>query len=336
MKKLSFSYKILYIFNVVFAMLLALSYLTSFISPKTFPFLAIVNFSIPLLWLINFCFILIWLLKLKKYFILSLLVMLLGWFQLKNLFVFSNSNFVASQSISVMSYNVMQFYSKSDAKLSTFDGIKNFVDKETPSILCFQEFKNTNQHKFENFKFSSFDSTKIGLQSAIFSQHRIINSKYFDFEHSGNSAVFADIVINLDTIRVFSAHFQSLNLKPDITTLNEEPKEKLIKRLEKVFKKQINQFDLIKDDIAKSPYPVVFSADMNNTALSYLYHQLTGLELKDSFLESGQYYGKTFNFGALPLRIDMILISESLKSSNFKNYRVDYSDHYPVMTKIQL
>ncbi|QTY27494.1 endonuclease/exonuclease/phosphatase family protein [Flavobacterium sp. CS20] len=245
------------------------------------------NFSIPVLWIINFCFVLIWLLKLKKYFLLSFLVIVLGWFHFQKLFAFSQKKYADDEHLKVMSYNVMQFYSKNDARLSTYDQIKDFIRKENPSILCFQEFKNTNQHKFENFKFSSFDSTKNGLQSAIFSQHKIVNRKYFDFKNSGNSAVYADILVKKDTIRVFSTHFQSLNLKPDIKTIQEEPKEKLIKRLEKVFEKQMNQFDLIKDDIANSPYPVVFCADMNNTALSYLYRQLTDLKLKDSFLESG-------------------------------------------------
>lgn len=336
MKKLSFGYKVLYFINVVLATLLALSYLTSLVSPRTFSFLAIVNFSIPLLWVLNFCFALIWLVKLKKYFFLSFIVIVLGWFHIQKLFVFKSSVSDNSNDFKVMSYNVMQFYSLKDNQKSTYSDIERFIYKETPSILCMQELKYFKTPIFEKFKYNTLDTKNLSLQSAIYSHYPILNFKRFDFKDSGNSAIYADIKVNKDTIRVFSTHFQSLNLKPDIATLNEEPKEKLIKRLQKVFEKQLSQFDLIKEDVTNSPYPIVFCADMNNTALSYLYQQIIDLGLKDSFLESGQYYGKTFNFGMLPLRIDMILMSESLKSKNFKNYSVDYSDHFPVMTEIKL
>jgi len=336
MKKLSFGYKIIYIINIVFAVLLALSYLSSYISPKTFSILALVNFGIPLLWVVNLGFALLWILKLKKYFVLSLLVLALGWFQLKNLFVFSNSNKDSNQTFSVMSYNVMQFFSKNDAKATTINSIKTFIKDENPNIICLQEFKNTEINQLKNYRYKAFDVNKTVLQSAIFSRYEIVNSKHFDFKNSGNSAIFADIVINTDTVRIFSTHFQSLNLKPDLKTIQEEPKERLVKRLEQVFKQQLNQFSLIENDIKNSPYPVVFCTDLNNTALSYLYRRLINLNLKDSFLESGQFYGNTYNFGVFPVRIDMILISDKLESTSFKNYKVDYSDHYPVMAKIAL
>lgn len=336
MKKLSFGYKIFYVINVIISILLALFYLTSFVSPRSLSFLAIVNFGIPLLWVLNLCFALIWLIKLKKYFFLSFIVLALGWFHFQKFFVLKASESDSNFDLKVMSYNVMQFYSLKDNQKSTYEDIKSFVYKENPSVLCMQELKYFKEPIFKQYQYNTLDTTNLSLQAAIYSHHPILNFKRFDFEDSGNSAIYADIEVGKDTVRVFSTHFQSLNLKPDITTINNEPKEKLIKRLELVFEKQLVQFELIEDDITNSPYPVVFCADLNNTALSYLYQQIIDLDLKDSFLESGKYYGKTFNFGVLPVRIDMILISESLKSKNFKNYSVDYSDHFPVMTGIQL
>ncbi|RRO12496.1 endonuclease/exonuclease/phosphatase family protein [Flavobacteriaceae bacterium 14752] len=336
MKKLSFGYKILYIINIIFAVILALSYLTSFISPDVLSVFSIINFSIPLLWILNFCFVLIWLLKLKKYFILSFLAIALGWFHFQNLFAFSASEVNNNADFKVMSYNVMQFYSLKDNHKSTYKDIESFISQENPSILCLQELKYFKKPIFKDFKYNTLDTSNLSLQSAIYSQHPILNYARFDFEDSGNSAIYADIVIKGDTIRVFSCHFQSLNLKPDFQVIQKEPKEKLIKRLEKVFQKQLRQFNMLKGDIINSPFPVVFCADMNNTALSYLYQQTIDLNLKDSFLESGQFYGKTFNFGVLPVRLDMIFISDSLNSKGFKNYTVDYSDHFPVMTEIQL
>ena len=332
MKSLSFGYKVLFFFNNIFAILLLFAYLTSYISPASLPILAILNFSIPILWGINLLFALIWLLKLKKHIFLSLIVIALGWFHFQKLFVFSKADEVKDEGLKVMSYNIMQFYNLEDKKKSTHEDIKAFVIIENPAILCLQELKKTKQPVLNYFKYKTSYSSEQNLQTAIYSQYPIFNQKLFDFGISNNSAVMADIVVKKDSIRVFSVHFESLN----IDMIKNQLEEKMLKRLQKTFSRQIDQFEMLNDHISSSPYPVIFCADMNNTAMSYLYRQVIDEGLKDTFLESGYQYGNTFNFKKLPLRIDMIFIDENLKSFNFKNYTVNYSDHFPVMVEIQL
>ena len=332
MKSLSFGYKVLFFFNNIFAILLLFAYVTSYISPASFPLLAILNFSIPVLWMINFCFALIWLLKLKRHIFLSLIVIALGWFHFVKLFVFSKADEVNDEGLKVMSYNIMQFYNAEDKKKSTQEDIKAFVTNENPAILCLQELKKPKQPVLNNFNYKTNYSTDQNLQTAIFSQYPILRQKLFEFGISNNSAVMADILVNKDTLRVFSVHFESLNIE----MIKNQPEEKMMMRLEKTFKRQIDQFEMLNNYINSSPYPVIFCADMNNTALSYLYRQVTNEGLKDTFLESGYQYGKTYKFNILPVRIDMIFIDKNLKSLNFKNYTVNYSDHFPVMAEIQL
>lgn len=336
MKSLSLGNKILFILNNIFALLLFIAYLTTFISPLFIKYTALINFSIPFLWVINILFIIIWLIQLKKQVFLSIIVIALGWYHVQKIFVFSNVHHQYSDGLKVMSYNVMQFYSKEDKRKRTYKDIHEFVIKQNPDIVCTQEFKVFDNSLFPEYKYNIESQTSKGFKTNVLSKYPIVNHEKFGFGISNNSAVYADIVKGEDTLRVFSIHFESLNLKPSIENFNEEPKEKLIKRLGKTFTRQIEQLNTLKPHIENSPYPVVICADMNNTGLSYMYRQLVNLNLKDSFLESGHYFGKTFNFGFLPVRIDMILIDESLKSSNFKNYTVKYSDHYPIMTEIHL
>ncbi len=334
MKSLSFGYKILFFINNIFALLLLFAYTTTFLSPVSFPFFAIINFSIPVLWFINLGFVLVWLLKLKKHIFLSLIVIALGWFHFQKLFVISESEKVNEPGLKVMSYNVMQFYNKENKKISTYPEIEKFINNENPDIICLQEFKNQKHPVLENYAYNTLNKSSYSLQSVILSRHKILNHRVFNFEKSGNSAVFADIIFKADTVRVFSTHFQSLNVKPDFNEIKDEPKDKLFKRLENTFKQQISQFNTIKDFIKNSPYPVIFGADMNNTPLSFLYQRVIDQNLKDTFLESGKFYGNTFNFSFLPVRIDMIFIDERLQSSDFKNYNLNYSDHFPIMTEI--
>ena len=332
MKSLSFGYRVLFFFNNIFAILLLFAYLTSYISPASFPILAILNFSIPVLWGINLFFVLIWLLKLKKHIFLSLIVIGLGWFHFQKLFVFSKTDKVNDDGLKVMSYNIMQFYNPKDKKKSTHEDIKAFVIRENPAILCLQELKKPKEKVLNHFKYKTSYSSEQNLQTAIYSQYPIFNQKLFDFGISNNSAVMADIVVEKDSIRVFSVHFESLNIE----MIKNQPEEKIMKRLEKTFRRQIDQFEMLNDFISLSPYPVILCADMNNTALSYLYTQVINEGLKDSFLESGYQYGETYKFNVLPVRIDMIFIDENLKSLKFQNYTVNYSDHFPVMAEIQL
>ncbi|MGA8853236.1 MAG: endonuclease, partial [Christiangramia sp.] len=57
---------------------------------------------------------------------------------------------------------------------------------------------------------------------------------------------------------------------------------------------------------------------------------------KDAFLEAGSGFGKSFKLNYFPLRIDFLLIEDGMKINEFEKFEIDYSDHYPVSTKISL
>lgn len=334
MKSLSFGNKILFLVNNIFALLLLVGYFSTFVSPLFLQYSALVNFGIPFLWIINGLFVLIWLLQFKKHFLLSTIVIGLGWFHFQKIFVFNNVKHQYTNGLKIMTYNVMQFYNKKEKKKNTYDDVYDFVLKERSDILCLQEYVSKRKTLFPEYRYKVINNDSSLLKTAIYSKYPIVNTKHFHFGLSNNSAVLADIAIKEDTVRVFSIHFESLNLNAIIENKRQLPKEWLFKRLGNTFRKQIEQINTLKPYMEKSPHPIIIGADMNNTALSYMYRELINLNLKDTFLESGQNYGETFKLGFLPVRIDMILIDEQLKCSEFKNYKVNYSDHFPITTKI--
>jgi len=336
MKKLSLTHKIVFVVNNLFAFLLLLSYLTVFISPAKYPISGILNFSIPFLWIVNGIFLLFWILNLKKQFLLSFLTIALGWFQFQNLFSFSNDSIKNENAIKILSYNVRQFYSLKSRHESTYANINEIVIKNKADIVCFQEFRKSNEHLFPNHEYKVINKDSVNIKTVVVSKHPIINSKFYGFGKSNNSAVYADITVKEDTIRVFSTHFESLNLNQDLKKLKDEPNRKLVRRLSRTFKRQIEQIKELEKDIINSPYPVVFSADVNNTALSYLYRYISNLELKDTFSESEDFYGSSFTFFKLPVRIDMIFTSQEFTILNFRRINENYSDHRPVMAEISL
>jgi endonuclease/exonuclease/phosphatase family metal-dependent hydrolase len=309
-------------------------YATTYISPIDFPLSGYLNLLMPIPFFINILFIIYWILKLKKYSLLSLTVILLGWNHFSNIYSFSSGKDAKEDGLKILSYNVMQFYSPTDKSKNTYNEIEAFVVSEDPDIIAMQEFTGTLEAKFSDYNYKVQNNDQ-QLKTIIFSKYKIVNSKTYDFV-SNNSGISADVVIKYDTIRVFSIHFESLNLKSDIEEVNEKSLRRKYKRLTRVFPRQIDQLNLIKNDILNSPYPVVLCSDLNNTSLSYIHKEIQNLDLKDSFLEKGNGYGKTFKLLGFPLRIDMIFTSKDFSVGAFKNFDVNFSDHYPIMATIKL
>jgi len=329
------SYRFLFFVNVIFAIALLVFYATSYISPVDYPLSGYLNLLTPIPFVINLIFLLYWVFKLKKYMLLSGVVLLLGTGHILNIYSFSNpKTSLPKEGFKLMSYNIMQFYNPEDSSKNTYEDILDFVTREDPDILCFQEFTSTIEGKFSSFTYKVENASYTKLKTVIFSKYPIIDSKIYDFV-SNNSAIHADIIFNKDTIRVFSIHFESLNLKSQLEDNSKKPKLRY-KQFKRVFPRQIIQFEQLKSDIINSPYPVMIGTDMNNTALSYLYRKMLSLDLKDSFLECGKGYGETFKLSGLPIRIDFIYTSQELTPVNFKNYSVNFSDHYPIMSSIKL
>ena len=109
MKKLSFLDKIIYFLNSLLAILLLLSYLLPFVSPKSIAIFAILSLFVPVLIVLNGVFIVYWLLKLKKQLLLSSLVLSIGFFISTPFYKISDKTSSLNKDLKVMSYNVKSF-----------------------------------------------------------------------------------------------------------------------------------------------------------------------------------------------------------------------------------
>ena len=339
MKKLGFINKIIFFVNSVVATMLLLSYVLPFVAPKTFSILSVISLAVPILIILNILFVIYWLLKLKKQFLLSLVVLLIGYNYVGSLYKFSNSKNVADENnLSVMNYNVRLFnlydwIPEKNVEIS----IVNLIKTEQPDVLSLQEYhphKNVNLSHYK-YKFEKLEGNKIKYGQAIFSNYPIINSGSINFLNTDNNAIYADIVKNKDTIRIYNIHLQSSHIKTDVENLNKEESEKLLRRLRTTFEMQQDQAELFVRHKNKCPYKVIVSGDFNNTAYSYVYKKIKA-DLKDTFEDAGNGFGRTFDFKLFPVRIDFILADKSFEVNGFKSYDEKLSDHYPIMAKVSL
>jgi len=332
---LNFFNKIIFLFNSIAAILLLISYTVPYLPPSKFAILSIFSLGVPLLLVLNIIFVIYWTLLLKPKLFLSLSVLILGISHIKSSFNFSYDDTMNESSVKIMSYNVhlLNLYNwiKDD---NIPEQVNKFIQDRSPDILCFQEYETSIAPKLNYlYNFSSISNNKSEL--VIFSKFEFINTGTIEFSNSTNRAIFADLIIKSDTIRVYNLHLQSTGINTDLSNFDSNQSDALIKQLTKSFKAQELQTKLIVSHLKKSPYKYIISGDFNNTAHSYVYRLLKS-NLVDSFEISGNGFGSTFSFNHYPLRIDFILLDSSFQVFQHKNYNVEYSDHYPISCSFKI
>lgn len=319
--------------------MLLLSYILPYVSPNGFSVLAVLSLAVPFLILINILFLLYWLMNVRKQLLLSLFVLIIGFKHVGSLYKFSNSKHIEdSSNISLMNYNVRLFnlYEWID-DTNVQDEMEAFIKSESPDVISFQEYHPNEEIdlSFYKYKYEKLSGKRVESGQAIFSKHPIINSGSIEFPNTANNAIYADIVKESDTIRVYNVHLQSLRIDAANDDITKENSGWLLKRASETFKMQQLQSELFLMHKKKSPYKIIICGDFNNTAYSYVYKEIKG-DLVDAFAEAGNGFGRTFDFKYFPIRIDFILADKSFKINNFKTYDKKLSDHFPILTKINL
>ena len=137
------------------AVLLLLSYGLAYVPPKTFSLISVLSLTVPLLIVLNVLFVIYWLIKLKKQLILSLLVLGIGYTHVLSFYKFTSEHIEKTEeTFTIMSYNVRLFnvYNWIDDETIPTK-IKDFINDETPNIVCFQEFDSSANLEFTSYPY---------------------------------------------------------------------------------------------------------------------------------------------------------------------------------------
>ncbi|MHA7058008.1 endonuclease/exonuclease/phosphatase family protein [Aquimarina sp. M1] len=332
--------KVVFFVNSLVAFALLMAYLLPYVSPQTFPLLSVLSLAVPILIVINVLFFLYWVILLKRKMLLSLIVLVLGISHVSSLYKIRGKSWdETTNTLSLLSYNVHAFnrFKWIDSDLIPTD-ISKLVRDEKPDVFCAQEFYNNPDIDFSQYenKYEYFHHKSQELALVIFSKYPFLNKGSLNFKKTANNVIFADIVLPLDTIRVYNVHLQSHGISTKTDDLAKADSQKLFKRIQTSFKKQQSQAEQLITHMKSSPYKNIVMGDFNNTAYSYIYDKIKSENLQDTFKEAGKGFGKTFNFELFPARIDFILVPEDTEVVAFKSFDVELSDHYPIFSRIKL
>jgi len=338
MKKLNWFNKIAYFLNIVLVILTLMGYVLPSMAPKLFPFLSVLTLILPTLLIFNLVFVAYWSIQFKKQALLSIIVFLIGYTFFTKFYKFTSKNEDPIETdFTVLSYNV-RLFNLFDwmPNANVAENIKLFIEKQNPDIICFQEFSKSADYKLDDYKFRHIimHGNKIKTGQAIYSKFRIIDQGEIALPSSDNNVVYADIVKNKDTIRVYSIHLQSVNISPDINEIDESKSKRIFNRLSEAFKVQQLQSELIQEHMKDFKGHKIICGDMNNTAFSYVYKNIVG-NMNDAFVEAGKGFGQTYNYKYYPARIDYILVDNVFEVKEFKTFNnFKNSDHFPIMARL--
>jgi endonuclease/exonuclease/phosphatase family metal-dependent hydrolase len=355
--------------NIIATAGLLLAYFSRFIPPDKLWIPAFFGLSYPAWFIINAYFTIHWIWRRRWFFLIPAITLVLGFSLPLKYFGFGSNVETAEKdgSIKVMTYNVHDFdyYSRTYSKDNVAaDMILDFINKENPDIICFQEFYSNplriKKNNFLRFKIKTdykyvarykYNNRSSYLFLVIYSKFPVIHDGFIN-NAPGNkdiTGIYADIKGPEGLLRVYNVHLNSTQissqayvLEEDYDVTRKEDVEKAAKgakrimaRMRRGYEKRSLQIKLLRKHIESSPYPVVLTGDFNDTPCSYSYWQMTR-DLTDCFTEKGKGFSTTYNGPYPSFRIDYIMHDENFICTGYERKKLEASDHFPVTATLQI
>jgi len=317
------------------------------------------------LYIANIGFTALWVIMRRRFWILSILPLVLGFMIFRGHFnIHISDNYTKSKDdLKVMTFNVCEFnhsdgVAHDEFMQKAFAVIKN----ENPDIICFQDYSLPFEGKYSvaglqkllklpysaNRNYSVYSDNISVNGVGILSRYPVVATQPIAVD-SGYTCLSADVLYRNQKIRVISIHLQSYALYKDEKVILNAPRsfsnfdEQRIKKdsrriawkLRWALRRRAPEARKVAEFVRSAPYPVILCGDFNDTPASYVY-QTISKSLEDPFIANGSGIAKTYNESKYPFRIDYILHSKQFKSLDFKIIPTIISDHNPVTAVLKL
>jgi endonuclease/exonuclease/phosphatase family metal-dependent hydrolase len=337
---------LLFINACVIAMTLA-AYLSASTAPATTWLFYFFGLAYPWFLLGNLGFMILWFLKKKRYWLYSLLTLLVGWSNIGKFWGTSLwSGAESAKNVKILTCNIgggSAITEKMDLNQYRIE-LNSFLNEVKPDIICYQEHCVSDaciKEQYDKYPFlkSFYAAHPIAKSLTIFSKFPVINSGCVGLSTTYNDAIFADLNINGSMVRVYCVHLKSNSVSNRTTSLienhviNKETAETsrfVLGVVKRTYSDRAIQAEILRKHIESSPYPVIIGGDFNDTPQTYTYATISE-NLLDAWQERGFGRGSTYA-GAIPfLRIDFLLSDKKIPVVDCHVHRdFLFSDHYPV------
>ncbi len=326
-----------------------MAYVTPHVDPEITPLFPIIGLGYPALLFCNILAIIAWLLLRSKWVGLSALTLLLGYSSCSRLININLVDDYGGKKIKVATYNAN--FSKPITlsnihKAALEKSFVKYLERHSDvDVLCVQEIGSATKSYLEKALDFPYLHTVEGKTVAIYSRYPFSDIGDIEFSSTiANTCLWVDIVVDSDTLRVYTTHLESNRFDgvvPDVI-VEDTPEEMsnsvllgIVQHHQKFSIERTRQAQLIKEHQHSSPYKSVICGDFNETPQSYVFQVLAD-GMQDSFQEEGNGIASTFGERIPALRIDHLLVGQEFEVLDHTISRSQFSDHYLVIADLGL
>ncbi len=342
---------------LIVAGLLALSYLSIVVNPaKIWPVSLFGILFVPLMTL-N-VILLLWAIKrLSKSFLIPMLALIPSFFFIGRYVQVGTAATDAPRdeavTVKMVSWNVGRFAMHNEdiaGRRQCVDSVFRFIREQGADIICLQEFHISDASRVKaylkekmqdyNAEYYLFKEAGGHCGNLTLSRLPVKGKGKIKFDGSANLAIYTDYEAGGRSFRVYNCHFESYNVSFTGLIRAVARRDSVVMaqtgtRVKRSITRRPKQVEKVFTDIENCPVPSFVCGDFNDNPMSYTYYRMTR-DRKDAFVEAGRGFGSTYSLLWPMLRIDYVLYPESYRAISHEIPRVAYSDHYPVITEIEL
>lgn len=344
-----FAYFVSVVLTFILAVITILGAFAGNVNPRYNLFMAGLGLALPVLLIINVGMFLYWAFRRKMWVAFPLVALVANFNYISATIQLPAKDKVSEgNTLKVMTLNVRNFID--DNQDDSADEIKSFLEDESISIVCFQEYKdyvNGRPERICKFLEDRFPYQAISGSIATFSKLPFVKKDYMTFRESNNCAQWVDIETGRGkTIRIFNVHMQTTGVNSTLRqaakmesqgiAVSEGQRASMVAgRMEHEYIRRAEQADIISDIVKETRTPMILCGDFNDTPASYTYKRLKG-RLNDGFKSAGHGYMYTYRGAKGLMRIDYIFHSDALEGLDYVSPSRNWSDHNPVIMELAI
>ena len=249
-----------------------------------------------------------------------------------------NSTHKNDNQIRVLSYNIKYNSEYLRHNTDSLSALISFIEKQNADILVLPESRINSTNKELRKKLdkiypynldAGYNGNKYYIETYVFSRYPIYNVRQY-----GKHYIYEmDIKVSEKcTVKLVACHLES---NQSNSSLNKG--DGFLNNITNGYNKRIKEVQMICDSLQNYQGPLIISGDMNDLSGSKVLSTLQNkYNLDDAWWKSGLGYGSTSFSKYLFFRLDHILFSKHFKSSAIDIPNVHFSDHYPIVTDLEL
>ena len=355
--------------NLIALCLLFFSTKAQTIPPSQYIIFSYLGMGFPLLLILNIIYLLIWIIFLRwKYVIVSLLGMACSYNAISTYVpMHSPDKSIPDHCIKFLTYNVRGFnWLTGDGARS--NPILEYIANSGADIICMQEFAvEEKKNKDKLISLDEFDDimadypyrTVIRLGDtddsciyglACYSKFPIMKVARVPIVSAFNGSAMYEIKIGRKSLTIVNNHLESNRITAEdkqlfkdlVVNKNRDKLDAVAysiqQRLGPAFRTREQQANIIASCIEQQrneTHGMIVCGDFNDPPISYSYSTIKG-NMLDSFKNTGRGMGITYHENGFLFRIDYIMHTHNIDSFNSYVDNVDYSDHYPLYSYLQV